>query len=224
VLHEVTGLPVRYGGSSRFHISPSLKLSPFYNKDFMINFINTSLDSFGELISARSYYEHDFSWIIEWGMKPLEETVDSYHEVRTIRLGRLCAHTAANAARDMFNNYDYNEEIEEWYYAQETHNIQRIPRSGWCSIKIELSFDAFKNMYVIHLYLKRNSQENSEAYYYISKKILNDLNAINSNILCLIRKNYLLLLEGLPLETGRDNVLTYLLNDEIVKAVCEFMG
>ena len=182
VLHGVAGVPVRYGGSGRFHTSPSLKFSPFYNKDFMINFINTTLDSFGENISARSYYEHDFSWIIEWGIKPLEETVDSYREVRTIQRGRLCGRTAANVARDMFNNFDYNEEIEEWYYAQETHTLQRIPRS-WCSIKIELSFDAFENMYVIHLYLKRNSQENSEAYYYISDKFLNDLNAIKSNIL-----------------------------------------
>jgi len=49
------------------------------------------------------------------------------------------------------------------------------------------------------------------------------LNEYKLNYLWNHRKNYLMLLEGLPLETGRDNVLTYLLNHEIVKEVCSNM-
>lgn len=224
VLHEVTGLPVRYGRITRFHTSPSLKFSSFYyDKYFMINFINKTLDSFGEDISYRSYYENDFSWIIEWGMKPLEEIVGCYREVRTINLGRICARHAANAARDIFNNNDYNEEIDDWYNSQTDYTFPKISKS-WCLIKIELSFNPFKNMYVIDTYMKRNLSEDYTPYYFISEKFLNDLNDIKANMVWNIRKNYLMLLEGLPLETGRNNILTYLLNDEIVKAVCEFMG
>jgi hypothetical protein len=192
----------------------------------MINLINNILDNFGELIRARSYYEDDFSWIIEWGMKPLEETVGSYEEVKTIMLGKKCARDAATIAQDKFNSSDYFEYLDDYYYWYNAQNggcsLDYIPRN-WCSIKIELSFCPFKNMYKIHIY-KKFSSHDSLSYYYVSETFKKKINEVNTNYLWIVRKNYLQLLEGLPEQTGRDNVLTYLLNDGIVKAVCELIG
>lgn len=232
VLDDVAGVPIRYGyGNYCYIVEPAIKCTAFCDKDFMINIINNILDEFGENISARSFFEHDFSWIIEWGMKPLEEMVTSYKEIKTIQLGRKCALQAAEKAQDKFycdddDYYDYFHDYDgfyTWYYVEKGCSSEEyIPRI-WGSIKIELSFCPIRNIYSIHTYKKR-SYDDSITQFYISKKFDKKINEINTNLLWNLRKNYIKFLEGLPLQTSRDNVLTYLFDDGILKAVCEFMS
>lgn len=186
-----------------------IKLSSYIDKDFMINFIKKSLLEFGEEIKAINYYESEFGWKIEYGTKPLEEIVLTIREKNTIENGRRCALDAAMVAFEKFSVRE--EDI--------TYRRDRpiMGRKLWASIIIGLGYCPNTGKYTVPISRIRGCKNSSR---YFSKEFGDK---IKLNHLWFLRNNYIKLLDGLPVETGRDNVLTYLLNEEIIKEVCSFM-
>lgn len=220
-IHSQTGLPIRLEIFS-YEPLPVLPFSVFYDKEYIINFINSTLDNV-ESITVRKYFDKEYIWRIEYGTKPLEEIVKTQKEKQTLERGRLVAVYAAEKSRKKNNNI--NDDIEKDLIKFEETPVEETKiqmfKKKWSSIKIELTFNVFSNMYVIYLIKNRGDKT---SFYHIGYKLQQGLKKIRDNTLWILRKKYIQLLEGLPLQTCRDNILTYLLNELIVKAVCEFMG
>jgi hypothetical protein len=99
--------------------------------------------------------------------------------------------------------------------------LRYISIKKWSSIKINLTYEIFSKCYVIYINRLKGDRN---SFVHIAYKLNQDLKKIRDNMLWDLRKNYLLLLEGLPVETGRHNILNYLFNDGILMEVCAFMS
>ena len=203
---------------SYFSPIPILPFTIFYDKDFMINFINTTLDGV-ESITKRIYSDSDCAWRIEYGTKPLEEIIPQYKE--KIAIGRYVALKAAEKAAFKDTSIIFTEE-DDLKLFDETSTIiyNNMHIKKWSSIIIHLCFNLHDNRFVIYI---KKEYGDSSSYVHIAVELENKLQRISNNRFWFLRKNYLQLLEGLPEQTGRDNVLTYLFDGGIVRDVCSNM-
>ena len=190
------------------------RLSGFCDKKFMLSLISNTFDEFGEKLTVRDYSDEKVSWNIQYGTKPLEELVETYKEKNIIRIGRSIATEVAEKAITKFN---FNNEIYTNYLGQ-TELDYIINRKGWASFQIELRYDYLFASFIIIITIDRGDDNPMK---YVINKIYENFNP--AYYLWYLRKNYINLLEGLPLQTSRDNILNYLLNPDIGKELCSFM-
>ena len=81
------------------------------------------------------------------------------------------------------------------------------------------------NLFIEFIYIYINRIKGDvNSYLHIAANLNQDIKNIRVNMLWDLRRNYLMLLEGLPLETGRDNILNYLFDAGILREVSAFTG
>ena len=213
VIDPKSNVPVMFSsGHEIFLREERIDLTSYTDKDCIINLINNTLSKIGEEIKSIRYSHDNFSWILEYGTKPLEEKVRTFRERLIVELGR---YNATHAACVAFEKIILKGEEEKLFEDPPNFN-----KKLWSVIKIKLGYCPHYGSFILPISRIRGCRN---SYSYVSMIIKEKLNEYKLNYLWNHRKNYLMLLEGLPLETGRDNVLTYLLNPEIVKEVCSNM-
>jgi len=229
-IHSLSGLPISHGSYNTINTmysycpTPFLEFSSFYDKDFLINFINTTLDEIG-CITIIKQCDFTCEWTIEYGTKPLEEIVKTPLERQVIQKGRYVAlHAAEKAAKKAGQINTEEDDLELLDHLDELVDemIRFTNIRKWASIKINLAFNLWNNSYVIYLNKRKGD---ISSYAYIANKLQQDLKTIRDNKLWDLRRNYIMLSEGLKLGPNINNkTLTYLLNDDIIKECSSFIG
>jgi hypothetical protein len=199
-------------------VNISMVVNAFSDYELLQQIINNSLNEIEGLnISYDSCY---CLWTIEYGTKPLEETV-SPDLIARVKLGRVVAILAATIAYEKFpHNLDnYEDDDDDYTDDDEFKNLYTINK--WCKMEICVIYDLVDDTFIIQ---PNRIKGDHSAFYFVSIKVKNAVNN-NENILWLIRKNYVELLEDIQYgHNSGDHIMKYLLNDLICKEVCSFMS
>ena len=196
-------------------VNISMEVNAFSDYELLQQIINNALNEIEGL--KISYDSRCCLWTIEYGTKPLEETLPP-DQISRVKLGRVVAILAASIAYEKFpHNLDYDD--DDYMDDDEFKNLYTINK--WCKMEICVIYDLFDDRFIIQT---NRVKGDHSAFYFVSIRVKKAVNN-NENILWLMRKNYVELFEGIQYGNSReDHISKYLLNDLICKEVCSFMA
>lgn len=215
LIHEKARLPVRDWINHQ-----SIKI-PYCDPETLINYLESVFHSAEGLRVI--YSEEMFQWQVEYGTRPIEETIDKFdYDLRQIIMYKKnLARLAAIRALEM--NY-VSEHLDDIDYS----DIQPIPI---------LTFNRWVSMSVSLYYLEKYdsimiSFENIEGDFttFIATKFLvkdkfknpEDFNLYTREFNWFKRKNYLMLLEGIESKENK-NIDKCLFNEYLAREICVFL-
>lgn len=217
ILHPYTQTPFTSFWPRDFwrqkEVNISMVVNAFSDYELAKQIINSVLC---EIEGLKISYDQSFCiWTIEYGTKPLEESVPQ-DQLSKVKLGRVVAILASSAAYEKFphNIDDYEDYMVE---DDEFKNLYTINK--WCKMEISVIYDLFGGMFIIQ---PSRIKGDHSSFYFVSLKVKESINN-NKNILWLMRKNYVELFEGIQYDR-EDHITKYLFNELICKEVCSFMS
>jgi hypothetical protein len=201
-------------------VNISMEVNAFSDYELLQQIINNALNEI-EGLKIR-YDPRGCLWTIEYGTKPLEETLPP-DQISIVKLGRVASILAASIAYEKFpHNLDNDDDYmdDDYMNDDEFKNLYTINK--WCKMEICVIYDLFDDRFIIQT---NRLKGDHSAFYFVSIRVKKAVNN-NENILWLMRKNYVELFEGIQCDSNRqeDHISKYLLNDLICKEVCSFMS
>lgn len=198
-------------------VNISMEVNAFSDYELLQQIINDTLNEIEGL--KITYDSRCCLWTIEYGTKPLEETLPP-DQISRLKLGRVSAILAASIAYEKFpHNLDNYDDDDDYMDDDEFKNLYTINK--WCKMEICVIYDWFDNTFIIQ---PNRVKGDHSSFYFVSIKVKNAVNN-NENVLWLMRKNYVELFEGIQYENNiQDHVSKYLFNDLICKELCSFMS
>jgi len=198
-------------------VNISMEVNAFSDYELLQQIINNALNEIEGL--KISYDSRCCLWTIEYGTKPLEETLPP-DQISRVKLGRVAAILAASIAYEKFPHNLDNDDDDDYMDDDEFKNLYTINK--WCKMEICVIYDLFDDRFIIQT---NRLKGDHSAFYFVSIRVKKAVNN-NENIRWLMRKNYVELFEGIQYGNNRqeDHISKYLLNDLICKEVCSFMS
>ena len=180
---------------------------PKVRLDDLIKLLEETLSGIKKIdITKKEHFVYELEYFPVDGLKINPKTNKLYQKMWFIHL------EAARKGYEKFphniNNYDDN---NHYYYTPPT-------LSDWCKIEIRLYYSKKNNIYLLEA--NRMCGESMPFYNFI----WNPIKAVfkDKNLLWMMRKNYIKLLEGLgPTE---DHVSHYVLDEYVCREICTFLA
>jgi hypothetical protein len=166
-----------------FHISHQHIKLPFCDAEIIKKVINNVLAKIEGL--RGEYNEEEYMWNLEYGTKPLEETINRYDFKlkEIIQTKKFWALLASRKAFEQFHKNDYDYGFEDNYtplsfslLCASKFSVKSFTNRKWSNIHIFLTYDEKENIIFVGFHRANGDRD---SFYIVSKIIENALTETN---------------------------------------------
>lgn len=213
MVEPITGVPVK-----NFFMTPTTITIPKIAINDLVNLVETFLFSKNNFKNKlKSNKKSDFVYEAEYF--PIEGIEISPKE-RSHRMKTAIMYEAINKASRMFPHIydDDDDDLIEFV----NFPTEKISLYNWFKMEISIMYDNKDDNYILEINRIRGEAFSFYEFYNEFQTFINNL-----NILWLIRKNYINLLEGTNndnVDPNKKHINRFLFNEMICREICSFIG
>jgi hypothetical protein len=200
--------------NKRFPVTCKHVELPLCDPEIIKKVINNTL---AEIEGVRGEYdEKKFMWILEYGTKPIELTIDKsdYKLKRIIEHKKYAALMAASIALEKFP-------LNDEFFEDDGELPSPIPicsNGKWSNLQIYLTYDDEKNVILVEF----NRYNGDHTSFYVVANIVERVLKEPTLINWIKRVNYLMFCEGIEYEP-KNHILKYLCDDIVKREICSYL-